>query len=94
MCSAPRWSRAASRLPTCSSSRPAKWPVEPAACLVIEDSAPGIRAARAAGMTAIGFTGGSHCGAGHDARLREAGAELICADARALGVLLRDVLSR
>ena len=43
-------------------------------------------------MTAIGFTGGSHCGAGHDARLREAGAELICADARALGVLLRDRL--
>ena len=63
--------------------------VEPAACLVVEDSAPGIRAA---GMTPIGFTGGSHCGAGHDARLREAGAEPICADARALGVLLRDLL--
>jgi HAD superfamily hydrolase (TIGR01509 family) len=66
--------------------------VEPAACLVVEDSAPGIRAARAAGMTAIGFTGGSHCGARHDARLSEAGAELICADARALGLLLRDLL--
>src|SRR5215218_7233747 len=64
--------------------------VEPAACLVVEDSAPGIRAARAAGMTAIGFTGGSHCGARHDARLSEAGAELICADARALGLLLRE----
>jgi len=64
--------------------------VEPAACLVVEDSAPGIRAARAAGMTAIGFTGGSHCGPGHDARLREAGAELVCADARALGALLHD----
>jgi HAD superfamily hydrolase (TIGR01509 family) len=68
--------------------------VEPASCLVVEDSAPGVAAARAAGMTAIGFTGGSHCGAGHDARLREAGAELICADARSLGVLLRDILSR
>jgi HAD superfamily hydrolase (TIGR01509 family) len=66
--------------------------VEQAACLVVEDSAPGIRAARAAGMTAIGFTGGSHCGPGHDARLREAGAELVCVDARALGVLLRDLL--
>jgi len=75
MCSAPRWSRAAS---------------PPRTCLVVEDSAPGIRAA---GMTPIGFTGGSHCGAGHDARLREAGAELICADARALGVLLRDRIS-
>ena len=41
-------------------------------------------------MTAIGFTGGSHCGPGHDARLREAGAELVCADARALGALLHD----
>jgi hypothetical protein len=43
-------------------------------------------------MTGIGFTGGSHCGAGHDARLRGAGAALICSDARALGVVLRDLL--
>jgi len=30
--------------------------VAPAACLVVEDSAPGIAAARAAGMTVVGFT--------------------------------------
>jgi HAD superfamily hydrolase (TIGR01509 family) len=32
----------------------------PAACLIIEDSLPGLEAARAAGMTAVRFTGGSH----------------------------------
>ncbi len=45
-------------------------------CLVIEDSIPGIEAAASAGMTAIGFTGGSHCRAGHAARLGAAGAAM------------------
>lgn len=48
--------------------------VEPARCVVVEDSAGGIRAAVAAGMTAIGFVGGGHVLDGHAARLREAGA--------------------
>ncbi|HYP74566.1 MAG TPA: HAD family phosphatase [Polyangiaceae bacterium] len=34
--------------------------VSPAVCLVVEDSAPGITAARAAGMTVVGFT--AYCG--------------------------------
>ena len=46
----------------------------PSRCVVIEDSVPGIVAAAAAGMTAIGFTGGSHCRDGHAARLGANGA--------------------
>lgn len=34
--------------------------VPPAACIVIEDSTAGIRAAQAAGMRVVGFMGGSH----------------------------------
>ncbi|WP_374448015.1 HAD family hydrolase [Stella sp.] len=51
--------------------------VPPAACLVVEDSPAGIAAAVAAGMRAVGFTGGSHCGPSHADRLRTAGAERI-----------------
>lgn len=36
--------------------------VEPAHCLVVEDSPAGIEAARAAGMAVFAFTGGSHAG--------------------------------
>jgi HAD superfamily hydrolase (TIGR01509 family) len=48
--------------------------VSPKACLVIEDSAGGIKAAVAAGMTAVGLCAASHIRDGHDLRLRDAGA--------------------
>jgi HAD superfamily hydrolase (TIGR01549 family) len=48
--------------------------VSPNECLVIEDSAGGIRAAVAAGMTAIGLCAASHIREGHDLKLRDAGA--------------------
>jgi HAD superfamily hydrolase (TIGR01509 family) len=54
--------------------------VSPAQSIVIEDSASGIRGAVAAGMTPIGFLGGSHVRDGHDARLRDAGAVAIARD--------------
>ena len=41
---------------------------------MIEDSAGGIKAAVAAGMTAVGLCAASHIREGHDARLRGAGA--------------------
>lgn len=48
--------------------------VNPSECLVIEDSAGGIRAAIAAGMTAVGLCAASHIRDGHDLKLRDAGA--------------------
>jgi beta-phosphoglucomutase-like phosphatase (HAD superfamily) len=39
----------------------------------VEDSLSGVVAALAAGMTVVGFVGGSHCGAGHSGAMLEAG---------------------
>ncbi|MBV9251432.1 MAG: HAD family hydrolase [Acetobacteraceae bacterium] len=57
--------------------------------VVIEDSEAGVQAAIAAGMRAFGFTGGSHCGLGHAARLRHHGAFATFRDMRDLPALLQ-----
>jgi HAD superfamily hydrolase (TIGR01509 family) len=69
----------------------AQMEVSPARCLVIEDSVPGITGARAAGMTVLGFHGGSHCRPAHADTLRAAGALMAFDDMRQLPDLIRQI---
>jgi HAD superfamily hydrolase (TIGR01509 family) len=62
----------------------AKMNVAPRECIVVEDSPVGVAAAVAAGMTAIGFVGGSHAGDHLPSQLRAEGASMIINDMRAL----------
>jgi HAD superfamily hydrolase (TIGR01509 family) len=58
--------------------------VEAKDCYVVEDSPAGVTAAVAAGMTAIGFVGGSHAEPELAGNLTDAGAATVVADMRAL----------
>jgi HAD superfamily hydrolase (TIGR01509 family) len=60
----------------------------PERCIVVEDSLNGIKAARSAGMRALGFLGGVHCTSAHEDDLLAAGADLICRDSSELAVAL------
>ncbi len=65
--------------------------VEPSACIVVEDSAPGIAAAAAAGMKPIGFVGGSLTPGKLAGELLANGARTIVADMRALKSAIADL---
>jgi HAD superfamily hydrolase (TIGR01509 family) len=62
----------------------AKMHVQPADCIVVEDSPVGVAAAVAAGMTAIGFVGGSHAGDQLATQLKQEGARVTFSDMRML----------
>jgi HAD superfamily hydrolase (TIGR01509 family) len=66
--------------------------VSPADCIVIEDSRGGVTAGRAAGATVIGLTAAGHIQPGHDARLREAGADHVVASFAELDRVIRPLL--
>ena len=62
--------------------------VPAADCTVIEDSAAGIEAALAAGMTVLAFAGAGHAGPGYADMLRRAGAHAVFDDMAELPALL------
>jgi HAD superfamily hydrolase (TIGR01509 family) len=65
--------------------------VPPARCVVVEDSVPGVTGARAAGMTVLGFHGGSHCRPGYAGTLRAVGAAVTFGDMRELAELVEQI---
>jgi HAD superfamily hydrolase (TIGR01509 family) len=70
-----------------------KMGVAPETALVIEDSTPGVIAARAAGAKVIGYLGGAHIPANHGERLIQAGAQAVAASWREVAGLLAKPLA-
>lgn len=68
--------------------------VAPQQCIAIEDSITGVRAATAAGMRMLGFTGVAHDKAGMTEKLYEAGVEKVFDDMRDLPALVTGLLTR
>ena len=67
--------------------------VPASACIAIEDSVNGVKSAKSAGMTVIGFTGGSHCRHDHGSYLSDAGAAVVIDHMDGLAKTLSKLLS-
>jgi HAD superfamily hydrolase (TIGR01509 family) len=67
---------------------------EPAHCIVIEDSARGVEAGRAAGMKVIGFAGASHTTGALARRLSDAGAHRVIHAMRELPACVEELRAR
>jgi len=72
----------------------AKIGVSPRECIVIEDSASGVAAGRAAGCTVIGLLAAGHIREGHAATLRQAGAHHVAANYLEAERIVRDLVRR
>jgi HAD superfamily hydrolase (TIGR01509 family) len=70
----------------------AKLGIDAGDCVVIEDSVGGVTAGRAAGATMIGLTAAGHIQAGHDARLKQAGAHHVVSSFAELDEVIRPLL--
>ncbi|MGC1464759.1 MAG: HAD-IA family hydrolase [Pseudolabrys sp.] len=69
----------------------ARMRVNPADCIVVEDSTVGVAAAVGAGMTVVGFAGGTHASPHLGSHLMTAGARTVITDMRALKSTIIDL---
>lgn len=68
--------------------------VDPAACLVVEDSQSGVTAAHRAGMQVIGFLAASHIPEGHEQIVKKAGAFTTVAHMDELKYILQEIFEK
>ncbi len=66
--------------------------VDPARCVAVDDSVTGVRAAAAAGMHVLGFTGVAHDRKAMARRLREAGAHQVFEDMKQFPQLISELI--